>query len=117
MGRKRAEKVEIKCPLTRALNMLSGKWDLVICHLLAMNERPLRFNELKEKISQAFSDGKGICPSSLSQSLKRLEEYKIVERKVRTNEIPVAVEYRLTEKGKALKPILESLREWGEKWT
>ncbi len=105
---------EIRCPLTRAAQELSGKWDLVICHLL-LKEGQMRFNELKNTISKAF--GKEVCPSSISSSLKRLEEEGIVKRTVNVNQRPVSVHYELTEKGKDLKPVLESLVQWGEKWT
>ena len=75
----------------------------------------MRFNELKNTISKAF--GKEVCPSSISSSLKRLEEEGIVKRTVNVNQRPVSVHYELTEKGKDLKPVLESLVQWGEKWT
>ncbi len=105
---------EIPCPLTRAAQELNGKWDLVICHLL-LEEGTMRFNEIKNMISQAF--GKEVCPSSISSSLKRLEEEGIVKRTVNANRRPISVHYELTAKGKDLEPVLNSMIQWGKKWT
>lgn len=104
---------EVRCPLTRAAQELSGKWDLVICHLL-LREGRMRFNEIKTKISEAF--GKEVCPSSISSSLKRLEEEGIVNRTVNVNQRPISVHYELTEKGKDLEDLLKAMLRWGEKW-
>lgn len=90
------------------LQLLSGKWNLLICYMLSQG--PLRFNGLKDKISKNINTP--ICPSSLSQSLKRLEDLGIVRRTIRTEEAPIAVEYSLTEKGRALLPVINALLDW-----
>lgn len=100
------------CTFVRGIKMLSGKWDIIICHLL--QDRPLRFNEIKSQI--AIANGKELCASSLSKSLKRLEQYQIVLRIVKESETPIAVEYRLTEKGKALEATFKQLQEWSRYW-
>jgi DNA-binding HxlR family transcriptional regulator len=69
---------------------------------------PMRFSELLKL-------GVGIEPKTLSRVLKYLETEKIVRRDVlRTR--PLAVEYSLTEKGRQLRPVIDSLQSWGEKW-
>jgi len=76
------------CPLTFALNLIGGKWRLPIIWALSKN-RTLRYNELKRSID-------GITNMMLTQSLKELEAYGIINRK-QYPEIPPRVEYSLTE--------------------
>ena len=76
---------------------------LIIRNLLA---RPWRFNELKK-------DLEGISQKVLTDSLRSMEADGIITRTVYP-EVPPRVEYALTELGKSLKPILDSMRAWGE---
>lgn len=76
---------------------------LIIRNLLA---RPWRFNELKK-------DLEGISQKVLTDSLRSMEADGIITRTVYP-EVPLRVEYALTELGKSLKPILDSMRAWGE---
>jgi DNA-binding HxlR family transcriptional regulator len=78
---------------------------IIIKHLLT---HPMRFNELS-KI------GIGIDPKTLARVLKYLESEGIIERNVLSSR-PVAVQYTLTEKGRQLKPVIDSLEAWGERW-
>ncbi len=94
------------CPLTYALDLIGGKWRLPIIWALSQNET-LRYNELKRRID-------GITNMMLSQSLKEMVAYGIVNRK-QFMEIPPRVEYSLTESGKDLIPSLESLAKWGKR--
>lgn len=94
------------CPLTYALDLIGGKWRLPIIWALSQNNT-LRYNELKREVD-------GITNMMLSQSLKEMEAYGLVNRK-QFMEIPPRVEYSLTEAGKDLIPALESLAKWG-KW-
>lgn len=94
------------CPLTYALDLIGGKWRLPIIWALSQHDT-LRYNELKRKID-------GITNMMLSQSLKEMESYGIVNRK-QYMEIPPRVEYSLTEAGKDLIPALESLANWGKR--
>ncbi|RMG28596.1 MAG: transcriptional regulator [Methanobacteriota archaeon] len=104
---------QIPCAFTRAMQVLSGRWDLVICYKLLDN--PLRFNEIKEELTSSF--GKTIHAASLTQSLKRLEKEGIITREVNAETMPVTVTYELTEKGKALRNAINELKKWGEHWT
>ena len=76
---------------------------LIIRNLLA---RPWRFNELKK-------DLEGISQKVLTDSLRSMEADGIITRTVYP-EVPPRVEYALTELGESLKPILDSMRAWGE---
>lgn len=92
------------CPVATTVALIGSKWKLLIIrNLLA---RPWRFNELKK-------DLEGISQKVLTDSLRLMEADGIITRTVYP-EVPPRVEYALTELGKSLKPILDSMRAWGE---
>ena len=92
------------CPVATTVALIGSKWKLLIIrNLLA---RPWRFNELKK-------DLEGISQKVLTDSLRSMEADGIITRTVYP-EVPPRVEYALTELGKSLKPILDSMRAWGE---
>ena len=93
------------CPLTFALNLIGGKWRLPIIWAIHKN-KIMRYNELKRDIL-------GITNMMLTQSLKELEAYGIVNRK-QFMEIPPRVEYSLTDNGENLIPALKALANWGD---
>jgi DNA-binding HxlR family transcriptional regulator len=95
-----------ECPVCRTAEVISGKWTLLIIRDLA--DDSLRFCELERSLS-------GISPRTLSLRLRALEEYGIVERRTYP-EVPPRVEYALTEKGKALSPLIEDMRAYGRRW-
>lgn len=86
--------------------MISGKWTLLIIRDLA--DSPLRFCELERSLD-------GISPRTLSLRLRALEEEGIVERQTYP-EVPPRVTYALTDKGRALVPLIEDMRTYGRKW-
>jgi len=92
-----------ECPITIFMEQIGGKWKPVIIWLLLLRE-VMRFNELDKAI-------KGISQKMLSQQLKDLEKLNIVSRKAYPV-IPPKVEYRLTEKGRSLKPLLTDMMSW-----
>jgi DNA-binding HxlR family transcriptional regulator len=92
-----------ECPITIFMEQIGGKWKPVIIWLLLLNE-VMRFNELDKSIA-------GISQKMLSQQLKDLERLQIVSRKAYPV-IPPKVEYRLTEKGLSLKPLLTDMMQW-----
>jgi DNA-binding HxlR family transcriptional regulator len=94
------------CPVCRTAEVISGKWTLLIIRDLA--DDSLRFCELERSLS-------GISPRTLSLRLRALEEHAIVERRTYP-EVPPRVEYALTEKGKALVPLIEDMRAYGRRW-
>ncbi|GAB4334391.1 MAG: hypothetical protein Kow0010_21370 [Dehalococcoidia bacterium] len=101
---KRTYASQLTCPIARMLNILGDRWTLLIVRDLLFFNRT-RFNEFLESLE-------GLSPNLLSQRLKLLEQSGIVER-VMYSEHPPRMEYRLTEKGLALRPALEAMAEWG----
>ncbi|MBR1728874.1 MAG: helix-turn-helix transcriptional regulator [Selenomonadaceae bacterium] len=87
------------------LSLISGKYKIRILYAL-MEFKIVRFNEMKRYLG-------GISYKSLSQTLKELERDNLINRK-EYPQIPPKVEYSLTEIGKSLIPILDSLCEWGD---
>ena len=94
------------CPVSRTAGVISGKWTILLVRDLA--EGRSRFCELERSLA-------GISPRTLSLRLRALEEEGIVERKT-FPEVPPRVEYALTEKGRALVPLVESMRVYGREW-
>ncbi|MDB5133799.1 MAG: ytcD 1 [Mucilaginibacter sp.] len=86
-----------------ALYVIGGKWKLRI--IIALREGNKRFNELQRTVT-------GISARVLSHELKELELNGFVKRNVYT-QIPVIVEYELTEYSNSLNDVLQSLSEWG----
>lgn len=98
--------VDETCPVCRTAEVVCGKWTLLLVRDLA--EGRSRFCELERSLA-------GISPRTLSLRLRALEDGGIVERHTYP-EVPPRVEYALTEKGKALLPIVEDMRSYGERW-
>jgi DNA-binding HxlR family transcriptional regulator len=94
------------CPVCRTAEIVCGKWTLLIIRDLADGRS--RFCELERSLE-------GISPRTLSLRLRALEEEGIVERRTYP-EVPPRVEYTLTEKGRALVPLIEDMRTYGRRW-
>jgi DNA-binding HxlR family transcriptional regulator len=95
-----------ECPVCRTAEVVCGKWTLLIVRDLA--EGAARFCELERSLE-------GISPRTLSLRLRALEEEGVVERHT-FPEVPPRVEYALTEKGRALAPLIEDMRSYGARW-
>ena len=94
-----------ECMEIYAANIIGGQWTLAICcHLI---HGKLRFGELRKRLPY-------ITERMLALQLKKLEKNKLVTRTVFAD-VPLRVEYELTESGKELKPILKLLEVWGLK--
>lgn len=89
--------------LTDTLNVINGKWKLPIIASLMRDVN--RFKDLLERVEK-------ITPRMLSKELKELEINGIVERKV-YNYTPILIEYKLTESGKGITKVIDSMIEWG----
>jgi len=85
-----------------AFQVLGKRWTGLIVDLLL--QRPARFNELVRAIPQ-------LSKRVLIERLAELQEVDLVEREVEDGP-PVAVTYRLTERGQALRPAMDALRVW-----
>jgi DNA-binding HxlR family transcriptional regulator len=94
------------CPVCATAEIVCGKWTLLLVRDLA--EGKSRFCELERSLQ-------GISPRTLSLRLRALEDEGIVARQTHA-EVPPRVEYALTEKGLALLPIIEDMREYGRRW-
>lgn len=97
---------QVYCPVAATMDLLNEKWTLHIIHTLMEGKK--RHNELLHAI--------GSCNSkTLAARLRSLEEEGIVDRHV-IHTIPPWVEYELTEKGRALNRVIQSIAEWGRTW-
>ena len=92
------------CPIERAVDVLDGKWTLLILRELFQGKQ--RFGELRATLS-------GISPKTLTERLRFLEDRGVVQRTI-FPEIPPRVEYCLTARGQEAWPVIEALRDWGE---
>jgi DNA-binding HxlR family transcriptional regulator len=95
------------CPVARALDAVGEKWSLLILRDLARHG-PLRFQELERRLP-------GVAPNTLSARLKRLEAQGVIATRLYAQH-PPRYEYLLTDKGKALGPVLKALYAWGERY-
>ncbi len=95
-----------ECPVCRTAEVVCGKWTLLV--IRDLSEGCSRFCELERSLA-------GISPRTLSLRLRALEEEGIVERHTYP-EVPPRVEYSLTDKGEALLPIIDDMREYGSTW-
>lgn len=96
---------EYPCCTSITMGIIGGKWKTVI--LFHLINGPLRYHELKKEI-------KAVTERTLSLQLKSLEEDGVIRRKVYTTKPPLKVEYSLTDFGKTLIPLLQSIAEWGD---
>jgi DNA-binding HxlR family transcriptional regulator len=93
-----------ECPFEAAMQVLEGKWKLLILHQLC-ERGTMRFKELERRIPN-------INPGMLTKELKALEESGMIERHAYAT-IPPTVEYSLSEFGATLKPVVASICDWG----
>ncbi len=92
--------------MAAATAVLGDKWNPHI--IRALEGEPLRFCEIQDAAG-------GVNPRTLSGRLSRLEELLIVEKRI-LSEYPRHTDYRLTEPGRALLPILDQMAEWSERF-
>lgn len=85
-------------------DIMGGKWKYLIITILFFSGK-LRFLDLKRQVG-------GIAPKVLSKELKDLEMNNLVTRKVCDTK-PITVEYELTDLGRSLSTVIESMGEWG----
>ena len=96
-------KLQLNLSVATTVSLIGSKWKLLIIRNLL--ERPWRFNELKKNLE-------GISQKVLTDSLRSMENDGLIIRTVYP-EVPPRVEYSLSELGLTLKPILDSMVEWG----
>lgn len=87
-----------------ALNVIGGKWKPIILHILG-TDGEVRFSGFAHRVP-------GLRHKVLTAQLRELEVDGVIERLV-SPDVPPQVRYRLTERGRALSPVLEGLYRWG----
>lgn len=96
---------ESDCYFVDTMNLITGKWKPEILWFLLIKEETLRPGEMKRKI-------KGITQKMLTQQLRELERDGIIHRRAFA-EVPPRVEYRISDYGKTLRPLVHIISEWG----
>jgi DNA-binding HxlR family transcriptional regulator len=97
---------ESPCPVGCCAEIISGKWTLLL--IRDLSDGPCRFCELERSLE-------GISPRTLSLRLRALEEQGVLVRRTYP-EVPPRVEYALTDKGRALVPLIDDMRAYGRRW-
>jgi len=97
---------EYPCCASLTMGIIGGKWKTVILFHLIKAEK-LRYNELRKEMPT-------VTERTLSLQLKALEEDGLIHRKVYHKKPPLRVEYSLTDFGKTLIPIIQSIADWGD---
>jgi len=96
-------KKQVTCEIEAAFSVIGGKWKPIILWLLG-EFNTLRFGQIHSMIPN-------ITHRILTKQLRELEDNNIISRKV-FPEVPLKVEYSITENGKSLLPILEMMCNW-----
>jgi len=91
------------CPIARTLDIVGDRWTMLIVRDLFMG---------KTRFSQLLEGSPGPPSKLLSDRLKKLEEYGLIERVVYSQH-PLRAEYHLTEEGRSLAPVLDAIARWG----
>ena len=87
--------------------MFGDRWTLVVVRDLAFG---------KTKFGELAAGPEKIPTNILADRLKQLEAFEVIER-IAYQERPTRYEYRLTQKGRDLAPVLQAMAEWGKKHT
>lgn len=95
------------CPVETTLSLIGNKWQVLILRDLNLNGT-MRFKELQRSIGK-------ISQKVLTTNLRSMEESGIVSREAFA-EVPPRVGYSLTELGQSLRPVLDAMRVWGERY-
>jgi DNA-binding HxlR family transcriptional regulator len=99
------EIADVRCSVARALSVVGDRWTLLVLRDAFLGAR--RFEQFERSLR--------CSPHLLSTRLARLVETGVLERRAYC-ERPVRHEYRLTEKGRDLYPVIASLVTWGDRW-
>ena len=99
-------KIYTDCPVEYTASLIASKWKILILRDLIDGTK--RYNELTRSV-------KGISAKVLTENLKELEKNGIITRKVYPV-VPPKVEYSMTDKGNELKPIIDLMHDYGNKY-
>ena len=92
------------CPVTHCMNIIGGKWKPIVIYLITIGKN--RFSLLQKAIPD-------ISKQMLVNQLREMEEDNLIERIIYA-EIPPRVEYKLSEYGKTVLPIIDVMADWGK---
>ena len=95
-----------KCPYATVQMLLSGKWTLAI--LILLSKKTMRFNELQRELPK-------LTQATLTKQLRTLEKNRLIIRTV-YNQIPPKVEYSLSDMGEKFKPVIKTMKAWGDEY-
>ena len=96
-----------ECPLARTLDLIGERWTILILRDVFL-QGPRRFQDFQESL-------RGVAPNTLSARLKTLERNGLIARRLYSDH-PPRLEYRLTERGKSLGPVVKAMRDWGKRY-
>jgi DNA-binding HxlR family transcriptional regulator len=99
-------KKSVSCPVETTLAVIGGLWKVLILRELLGGTK--RFNELHRALA-------GVTHRTLTQQLRELEAHRVIRRKV-YRQVPPKVEYSLTPIGESLRPVLDAMDQWGERY-
>ena len=97
--------VSLNSPVIATLELIGGRWKGIILYQLTFGTRC--FGEISVRIPN-------ISRKVLTEQLKELEKDGLISRK-KYNEVPLRVEYSLTELGESLSPVFDEMADWGRK--
>lgn len=92
----------------KTISLIGNKWSLMIVNEFNSRKEPLRFNFLLDALLP-------ISSKTLSVKLKELVEHKILAKNIISTS-PVIAVYELTDKGRDLAGLFDSMTKWGKKW-
>ena len=95
------------CPIATTISLLNSQWKILIMRELLLHSSE-RYSELQHSVT-------GISQKMLTQSLHEMTADGIVQRQA-FPEVPPRVEYRLTELGQSMDPILKAMHNWGKQY-
>ncbi len=106
----RPKEVVETCPVYAASRVLGKRWSILIIQILLRPQASIgmRFSELQRELSW-------VSPKILTQRLREFQENELLNRTVDSSNIPTAVWYTLTEKGRDLQTTLVAMQAWGQK--
>lgn len=92
------------CPIRNVLSRIGDRWSLLVLLTLQGNSQPMRFRDLCKAIPD-------VSQKMLTSTLRELEADDLIKRNIYP-EVPPRVEYKLTERGLSLIPLLNQLVDW-----
>lgn len=97
------------CTVYQTVEYLSKKWALIILHQLSRGDEWQRFSTVRNAMPE-------ITPKILTERLRELESQGLVEKRTDSSTVPIRTEYRLTDAGRDLLPVIRELKMWALKW-